>query len=125
MEVNQELIDYIKSEQFMLDTMIHNEGNKYVYLEPIPANKNKEMFWLNGRLMNCKHWIKHVGNFQQILDIIAKKFNITKVDTEKTAKRNDGGWTATQEYAALMVRIGDCPNVIASPRFIYKNEAKI
>ena len=125
MEVNQELIDYIKSEQFMLDTMLHAEGGKLVYLEPIPANKNKEMFWLNGRLMNCKHWVKHTGTYQQITDLIAKKFNITKVDIEETSKRGDGGLTVTKEYATLMIRIGDSPKVIESPRFIYKNEAKI
>ena len=125
MKVNQELIDYINSERFNLDTMLHYEGNKYVYLEPIPANKKKEMFWLNGHLMNCKHIIKHVGTFEQILTILAKKLNITKVDIEATARRNDGGYTVTQEYAALMNKIGDSPRVIESPRFIYKNESNI
>lgn len=125
MEVNQQIIDYINSEQFNLDTMLHYEGNKYIYLEAIPANKKKKMFWLNGHLMNCKHMIKHVGSFEQILDLLAKKLNITKIDVEKTKNRDDGGWSATREYVALMDKISDCPKVIASPRFIYKEENEI
>ena len=125
MEINQKIIDYINSEQFMLDTLLHYEGNKYVYFEAVPANPKKEMFWLNGHLMNCKHLVKHVGDLLQIADLIAKKLNITKVDEEKTRKRDDGGWTATEEYRTLMVKISDSPKVICSPRFMYKTETEI
>lgn len=125
MEVNQKLIDYINSEQFMLDTLLHREGKKYVYLEAIPADDKKDMFWLNGRLMNCKHLVKHVGTALEITDLIAKKLGVKKVDDEKTAKRDDGGWTTTKEYIAILDKLADAHEVIQSPRFIYKDETNI
>lgn len=104
------MISYLNSEKFRLDTMVHREGKQYVYMEAIPSNIRKDMWWLNGYLMNCKHIVKHVGTREQIADIIAKKLQIEKLDKGMT--EYIGSPYFTDEYAELDYVLSVLPEVI-------------
>lgn len=104
------LLNYIDSEKFLVDTMIHREGDKFVFLEPIPEDGLKHMEWINTHLFNCKHIVKHVGTRFQIADLIAKKLGIVKVD--KKASKIYGEEVLTAEYSELDYVLADLPEVI-------------
>lgn len=112
MNVNKkrQLLNYIDSEQFLVDTMVHREGDKFVFLEPIPEDGRKNMEWRNTHLFNCKHIVKHVGTRFQIADLIAKKLGIVKVD--KKASKVYGEEMLTDEYSELDYVLADLPEVI-------------
>ena len=123
-------MDYIHSEHFMLDTMLHREGNHYVYMESIPNDESKETMWLNGFLLNCKHVVKHIGNSFQIADLIAKKLGIKKIDEEATKQRDDGDVIFTSEFSELHYIICDLPIVIEAntelkPRTVKQNSMEM
>lgn len=106
------MVSYINSEMFRLDTMVHREGNRYVYMEAIPSNKRKEIRWWNGYLMNCKCVVKHVGTREQIADLIAKHLKITKIDKELT--EHLGHQYLTDEYIELDWALKNLPMVVNS-----------
>lgn len=106
------MISFINSEEFHLDTMVHREGKQYVYMEPIPRDKRKLMWWSNGYLMNCRHIIKHVGTREQIADLIAKNLKITKLDKAMTEYL--GHPYFTDEYAELDSALQFLPKVVNS-----------
>lgn len=76
----RELHDYLYSRDFLLDTMVHRDGDKFVYLEPIKRNASKDMVWWYNRLTNCDYMVKHVGTMEEIADIIANRFGIDKTE---------------------------------------------
>lgn len=106
------MVSYINSEQFRLDTMVHFEGNRYVYMEAIPSDKRKEIMWWNGYLMNCKCIVKHVGTLRQIADLIAKHLKITKID--KAMSEHLGHPYFTDEYSELDWALKNLPMVVNS-----------
>lgn len=108
----ENMISYINSEQFRLDTMVHREGTQYVYMEAIPYNKRKEIRWWNGYLTNCKCLMKHVGTREQIADLIAKKLKITKLD--KAMTKQLGRKCHTNEYIELDCALVHLPKVVKS-----------
>lgn len=112
MNVNKkrQLLNYINSEQFLVDTMVHREGDKFVYLEAIPEDGRKHMEWRNTHLFNCKHLVKHVGTRFQIADIIAKKLGFERVN--KKESKIAGEEIFTDEYSALDYVLMDLPEVI-------------
>lgn len=76
MQTEEELIKYLHSNDFLLDTMVHREGDKYVYLEQIPMS-NWNTVWHRTPLGHCKHIVKHVGTLDEIADLIGEKLGIT------------------------------------------------
>lgn len=106
------MVSYINSEQFRLDTMVHREGKQYVYMEAIPSDGRKKMWWLNGYLMNCKCIVKHVGTREEIADIIAKNLKITKLDKELSERLGHPHFT--DEYAELDSALQFLPKVVNS-----------
>lgn len=108
----KDIISFINSEDFHLDTMVHREGEQYVYMESIPRDKRKLMWWSNGYLMNCRHIVKHVGTREEIADLIAKNLNITKLN--KTMTEHLGQPYFTDEYAELDSALRFLPKVVNS-----------
>lgn len=76
----REMHDYLYSRDFLLDTMVHRDGDNFVYLEPIKRNSSKDMVWINNCLTNCDYMVKHVGPMDDIADIIANRFGIDKTE---------------------------------------------
>lgn len=76
MKTEEELIRYLHSNEFLLETMVHREGDKYVYLEQVPMS-NWNMVWHRTALAHCKHIVKHVGTLEEIATLIGEKLGIT------------------------------------------------
>lgn len=76
MKTEEELIKYLHSNEFLLDTMVHRDGDKYVYLEQIPMS-NWNTVWLRTPLAHCNYIVKHVGTLDEIADLIGEKLGIT------------------------------------------------
>lgn len=112
MDKNRKILNYINSKQFLVDTMVHREGNKYVYLEAIPYNGRMNMEWINNHLYNCKCIVKHVGTRYEIADLIAKKLGFERVDKEWS--EIVGEEMLTDEYSALDYVLMDLPKVVNS-----------
>lgn len=112
MDKTRKILNYINSEQFLVDTMVHREGDKYVYLEAIPSDGRKNMEWINTHLYNCKCIVKHVGTRYEIADLIAKKLGFERVDKEWS--EIVGEETLTDEYSALDYVLMDLPKVVNS-----------
>lgn len=110
MDKTRKILNYIDSEQFLVDTMVHREGDKYVYLEAIPTDGRKKMEWINTHLYNCKCLVKHVGTRFQIADLIAKKLGFERVNKE--ASKIAGEEILTDEYSELDYVLADLPEVI-------------
>lgn len=110
MDKTRKILNYIDSEQFLVDTMVHREGDKYVYLEAIPTDGRKNMEWINTHLYNCKYLVKHVGTRFQIADRIAKKLGFERVN--KKASKIYGEEILTDEYSELDYVLADLPEVI-------------
>lgn len=106
------LLNYIDSEKFLVDTMIHREGDKFVFLEPIPEDGRKNMEWRNTHLYNCKCIVKHVGTRYEIADLIAKKLGFERVDKEWS--EIVGEEMLTDEYSELDYVLMDLPKVVNS-----------
>lgn len=113
MNTDSNMIDYLDSRDFLLDTLVHREGDFFVYLEPIPEDKRMNMEWRNTHLFNCKCLVKHVGTREQIADLIADRLHITKIDQEAT-KNGDGDVYYTTEYSELDYILSDLPEVVNS-----------
>lgn len=111
-EKENEIISYIHSEDFMVDTMLHREGDQYVYMEAIPRDRKQPMLWLNGRLLNYKHIVKHVGSDWYIASLIAKKLKIKKVDRKATMHCSDGSMILSRPYHELHQTICNLPKII-------------
>lgn len=112
MDKTRKILNYINSEQFLVYTMVHREGNKYVYLEAIPSYGRKNMEWINTHLYNCKCIVKHVGTRYEIADLIAKKLGFERVDKEWS--EIVGEEMLTDEYSALDYMLIDLPKVVNS-----------
>ena len=112
MDKTRKILNYINSEQFLVDTMVHREGDKYVYLEAIPTDGRKNMEWINTHLYNCKCIVKHVGTRYEIADLIAKKLGFERVN--KKASKIAGEEIFTDEYSALDYVLMDLPKVVNS-----------
>ena len=112
MDKTRKIINYINSRDFLVDTMLHREGDKFVYLEAIPSDGRKKMEWINTHLFNCKCIVKHVGTHSQIADLIAKKLGFEKVDKELF--KRVGVDILSDEYLALDYVLNDLPKVVNS-----------
>lgn len=77
MKTEEELIRYLHSNEFLLDTMVHREGDKYVYLEHIHMSEWNTI-WHRTPLAHCRRMVKHVGTLDEIADLIDEKLGITK-----------------------------------------------
>lgn len=104
------MIDYLHSEQFILDRMLHREGRKVVYMSAVHRDPLKPIEWYNGHLMNCKHLIKHVGTPLEIILKLANDLGISMIDR----KLSDvcGRTVYTEEFKELEDVIYGLPNVV-------------
>lgn len=96
--MNNKMIAYLNSRDFLVDTMVHREGDSFVYLEPIPSDNLR---------------VKHVGTREQIADLIADRLHVTKIDKEATKNAN-GDVHYTAEYSELDFILSDLPEVVNS-----------
>ena len=99
MKSKQNITEYLNSREFLLDTMIHREGEKFVYLEAIPR-EGHEMMWLNNHLLNCTHMVKHVGTLEEIANLLGKHLGI------QCGQR--------KEFLEIMDILQDLPEVVNS-----------
>lgn len=110
MKSKEELIDYIHSERFILDKMLHREGRKVVYMDAVHRDPIKPIEWYNGHLMNCKHLIRHVGTPLEITIKLANALGISMID--RKASDAFGHTVYTEEFTELKDAIYGLPKVV-------------